>query len=53
MGIQYLHWNARRLDITVFDKLHNLVTFVDVAAPADKKVDKENARFEKYQDLIE
>ena len=43
---------ARRPDITVIDKLNNLVTFIDVAVPADRRVtDKENKKIEKYQDL--
>ena len=36
---------ARRSDITVIDKMDNLVTFIDVAVSADRRVtDKENKR---------
>ena len=43
---------TRRPDITVIDKMDNLVTFIDVAVPAGRRVtDKENEKIEKYQDL--
>jgi len=44
--------NNNRPDITVIDKMDDLVTFIDVAVPADRRVtDKDNEKIEKYQDL--
>jgi len=44
--------SARRPDLTIVEKSKNLVTLVDVAIPADKRiVEKEQEKITKYQDL--
>ena len=44
--------SARRPDLTIVEKTKNLVTLVDVAIPADKRIlEKEQEKITKYQDL--
>ena len=43
---------ARRLDIVVVNKKEKKCTIINIAVPADKRIDeKENGKIEKYQDL--
>ena len=44
--------SARCPDLTIIDKFKNLVTLVDVAIPADKRIsEKEQEKITKYQNL--